>query len=132
MRKLTIAGCVLAAGALLWAQDEAALRGAMKQIGPTCSGLGKKITAKDATSTEDAKKLKAWFGDVEHFWHAKSAHDGVTLSKTAASEFDAISKQTAAGNWDEAAASFKKATATCAGCHSAHREKAADGSWKVK
>ena len=38
----------------------------------------------------------------------------------------------AAGKWDEAGTSFKKATATCSGCHGAHREKAADGSFKVK
>ncbi|MDX1981195.1 MAG: hypothetical protein SFV51_13070 [Bryobacteraceae bacterium] len=133
MRKLLSIGCLLAAGSMLWAQpDEAKLRDAMKQIGPTCSGLGKKIAAKDATSAEDAKKLQAWFGDVHKFWKGRKAEDGITFSKTAAAEFKAISKLSAAGKWDEAGVSFKKATATCSGCHSAHREKAADGSWKVK
>jgi hypothetical protein len=123
----------LLAGAMLCAQDEAALRSAMKQIGPTTSGLGKKITAKDATATADAKQLATWFGgDVRKFWKAKKAEDGVTFSKTAVTEFKAIGKMTAAGKWEEAGASFKKATAVCSGCHGVHREKASDGAWKVK
>ena len=132
MRKLYLISGLFLAGTLLYALDEAALRTAMKQIGPTCSGLGKKITAKDASATADAKQLAGWFGGVQKFWKAKKATDGVTFSKTAATEFKAISKLTAAGKWDDAGASFKKATATCSGCHGVHREKAADGSWKVK
>ena len=133
MRLMTMAAGLLAAGSFLMAAtpDEAALRSAMKQIGPTCSGLGKKIAAKDATSTADAKQLQQWFGDVQKFWKAKGAEDGVTHSKTARAEFKAISKLAGGGKWDEAGASFKKATATCKGCHDAHREKGADG-WKVK
>ncbi|MBV6430439.1 MAG: hypothetical protein IANPNBLG_00551 [Bryobacteraceae bacterium] len=132
MRILTIAGCVVAAGTMLFAADEAALHGAMKEIGPVCSGLGKKIKAKDATASADAKTLVASFGPVRKFFQERKAEDGVAYSKTAAAEFKAISKLTAKGKWDEADASFKKATATCGGCHKAHREKAADGSWKVK
>jgi cytochrome c556 len=132
MRKLSVLVTVLLAGTVLCAQDEAALRSAMKQIGPTCSGLGKKITAKDSTATDDAKKLATWFGDVEHFWHAKNASDGVTFSKNAAAEFKTIGELTAAAKWDDAGASFKKALGACSGCHNAHREKAADGSWKIK
>ena len=132
MRRIQVISVLCLGSALAWAQDEAALRSAMKQIGPTCSGLGKKITAKDASATADAKQLAGWFGGVQKFWKAKKATDGVTFSKTAATEFKAISKLTAAGKWDDAGASFKKATATCSGCHGVHREKAADGSWKVK
>lgn len=131
--KIFAAACLLAAGTMLWGQaDEAKLREAMKQIGPTCSGLAKKIAAKDDSAATDAKKLQGWFGDVHKFWKAKAAADGVTFSESAAAEFKTISEQTAAGKWDEAGASFKKATATCGGCHGVHREKAADGSWKVK
>lgn len=131
MRTVTII-CFLLLGTVAYGQDEASLRAAMKKIGPTCGGLGKKITAKDASAAADAKQLSAWFGDVHKFWKAKSSADGVTLSKTAAAEFKAVNKQAGKGDWEGAGASFKKATATCSGCHGAHREKAADGSWKVK
>lgn len=131
MKKLIPALGLLFLSAALHAQDEDKLRSAMKMIGPTCSGLGKKITAKDASASADAKQLAASFGEAGKFWKAKKAADGVTFSKTAATEFKTISKLTAAGKWEEAGTSFKKATATCGGCHSAHREKA-PGGWKVK
>ena len=132
MKKIVMMAGLILFGGLASAQDEAALRSAMKQIGPTCGALGKKIAAKDATATADAKQLSQWFGGVGKFWKAKKAADGVTFSKTAAAEFKAIGKLTAGGKWDEAGAAFKRATATCSGCHGAHREKAADGTWKVK
>ncbi|MBC7855855.1 MAG: hypothetical protein IAF94_20700 [Pirellulaceae bacterium] len=56
MLKVFSVGCLMAAGSMLWAQpDEAKLRAAMKQIGPTTGGLNKKIAAKDASAAEDAK-----------------------------------------------------------------------------
>lgn len=132
MQKSFFAVCLFAAGSLLAAgPDEARFRESMKQIGPTCSGLGKKIAAKDASATEDAKKLNTWFGDVHKFWKARKSTDGVLYSKAAGTEFKGISKLTAAGKWDEASASFKKATENCAGCHKVHREKG-EGGWKIK
>ncbi|MEP7366685.1 MAG: hypothetical protein ABI972_25795 [Acidobacteriota bacterium] len=133
MRMLLPIGCMIAAGSMLWAQpDESKLHDAMKQIGPTVGGLNKKIAAKDEGASADAKKLHALFGGVHEFWKEKQAADAVAFAETAQAEFMAVSEQTAAGKWDDAGVSFKKATATCAGCHGAHREKAADGSWKVK
>jgi hypothetical protein len=132
MRKSLLALSLVLGAFTLSAQDDAVLRNAMKQIGPTCTGLGKKIAAKDASAAADSKQLAAWFGDVRKFWKGRKADDAVAFSKTASAEFKAIQKLTSAGKWEEAGASFKKATATCSGCHSAHREKAADGSWKVK
>jgi mono/diheme cytochrome c family protein len=34
--------------------------------------------------------------------------------------------------FDDATAALKTAQASCGGCHMAHREKAADGSFKIK
>jgi mono/diheme cytochrome c family protein len=36
------------------------------------------------------------------------------------------------GKFEDAAAALKTAQANCAGCHMAHRDKAADGSFKIK
>jgi cytochrome c556 len=133
MRKVIALGCLLATGSVCGAvPDEAKLRDAMKLIGPATGGLGKKLKAKDATAADDAKKLQAWFANVQKFWKAKKTDDAVVLSKTAVTEFKLVSKLSAAGKWEDAETSFKKATATCAACHGTHREKAADGSWKVK
>ncbi len=47
----------------------------MKQIGPANGVLGKKITAKDASAAEDAKKLQSLFASTRGFWKARKAND---------------------------------------------------------
>ena len=98
----------------------------MKKIGPTCSGLGKKIKAKDATGAADAKELQGLFKESDKFWKAKKADDAIAHSKTAGTEFAAIHKAINSGDWDAADAGFKKAVATCGGCHRDHQGR--DGS----
>lgn len=134
MRKLFSVICLSATlAALAWAAaDEAKFVAAMKKIGPTCSGLGKKIKAKDATGAADAKELQGLFKESDKFWKAKKADDAIAHSKTAGTEFAAIHKAINSGDWDAADAGFKKAVATCGGCHGAHREKNADGTFKIK
>lgn len=133
MRRLVTFGCLLTVGSMLWAQpDEAKYRELMKQIGPGTGGLNKKIAAKDGTAAEDAKKLHALFGEVQSFWKARNTADAITFAGDAAAGFSTVGELATSGKWDDAAASLKKATANCAGCHAAHREKADDGSWKIK
>jgi len=66
------------------------------------------------------------------FWHKKNVNDAMTLAMDASADFGDVASQAAAGKFNDAAASLKKASATCGGCHAAHRENAADGSWKIK
>lgn len=133
MRKFHAFACLLAGASLLFGQaDESALRDAMKQIGGANGALGRKIAAKDPTAAEDAKKLQAWFADVRKFWEARKADDAIQLGGAAAGQYEAVVKLVSEGKWDEAAAEQKKVGASCMGCHTAHREKADDGSWKIK
>jgi hypothetical protein len=132
MRTLFTLGCLLAAASTLPAQvDEAKYRELMKQIGPATGGLNKKIAAKDAGAAEDAKKLNALFGEVQSFWKARNAADAVKFAGDAAAGFTAVEHLLHEGKWEEAAAETKKTSANCGGCHTAHREKTADG-WKIK
>jgi cytochrome c556 len=133
MRKLFTFGCLWTVGAMLWAQpDEAKYRELMKQIGPATGALNKKIAAKDGTAADDAHKLQALFGEVQEFWKARNAADAITFAEDAAAGFGTVGELAASGKWDDAGPSLKKTTANCAGCHTAHREKADDGSFKIK
>ena len=128
-------GLAVFAAAMCWAQgpDETKLRAAMKVAGATHGAMGKKILAKDDTAAADAKKLEGAFkGDTHAFFVEMKASDGVEFSKAAAEAYAGVAKALAAGDWAEAGASHKKASATCMGCHTAHRTKEADGSYKVK
>lgn len=133
MRIAVLLITTVAAAAIVLAQsDETPLRNAMKQIGPLNGGVGKKIAAKDNSAVADAEKIKSLFGDVKKFWESRSAHDAVEFATSAGAGFGEVSKLASAGQWDEAAAAQKKIGANCMGCHSAHREKAEDGSFKIK
>ncbi len=112
--------------------DDAKLRDAMKQIGPTNGGLGKKLAAKDPTSADDAGKLQTLFESVQKFWEERKAEDAVEFAKAAATQFGTVGQLAKDGKWDDAVAAQKKVGANCMGCHTAHREKAADGSWTIK
>lgn len=132
--KIYLMSCLLVAGTLFAAApDEAALRTAMKSIGPAHGALGKKIAAKDASAAADAKQLATWFGASTKFAKAKKWEDAAGWNKTAVASYKAIAKAAAAGNWDAANKSHQEASGTCKSCHSAHRgPKGADGVYPIK
>ncbi|WP_051670868.1 tetratricopeptide repeat protein [Bryobacter aggregatus] len=75
---------LFATAGLLAGQDgEAVMPDAMKQIGPANGVLGKKITAKDASAAEDAKKLQSLFASTRGFWKARKANDVVRFATDA-------------------------------------------------
>jgi cytochrome c556 len=132
--KICLMSCLLAAGTLLAAApDEAALRSAMKSIGPAHGALGKKIAAKDATAAADAKQLATWFGASAKFAKAKKWEDAAGWNKTAIASYKSIAKAAAAGKWDDANKAHQEASGTCKSCHAAHRgPKGADGVYPIK
>jgi cytochrome c553 len=83
-------------------------------------------------ASADAKKLKEVFAHVHDYWHTKNVDDAMKLAMDASDGFGQVAEQAVAGKFDEASATLKKASASCGACHNAHREKAADGSWKMK
>ena len=105
----------------------------MKTAGATSGSLRKNIEAKNGeAASADAKKLEAVFKEVHGYWHGKGVQDAMMLAMDANAKFKEVAEQSSAGKFDEAAASLKKAMSNCGACHNAHREKAADGSWKIK
>lgn len=114
------------------AQGEAEYQTWMKTVGATSGSLRKNLTAKDAAAASaDAKKLQDVFVKVHDYWHPKS-DDAMMSAADASAGFRDVAALASAGKFDEASAALQKASATCGACHAAHREKAADGSWKIK
>jgi cytochrome c556 len=131
-RAVFIAICMLVAGAA-WSQSDADYRTWMKTIGATCGSLKKNLDAKNGeAAAADARKLHSAFADVHDFFQKKHSEDAMKFAMAASEGFDKIAAQASAGKFDEASATFKETTANCGSCHSAHREKAADGSFKIK
>ena len=131
-RFLLIAACLTLCVAA-WGQDAPKHQKLMLSAGGACGSLGKNLKAGNgAAAAADARTLHDVFDQVHDFWAAKNSEDGVKFATQARDGFGKIAEQASAGKLDEASATFKETTANCGGCHSAHREKAADGSFKIK
>lgn len=131
-RILFIAACLVVAVAA-WSQEEQEYQKWMQTAGSTVGSLKKNLDAKNGgAATEEAQKLQGVFDQVHAFWMKKHVDDGMKFAMRARGGFEKIALQASAGEFDEATATFKETTANCGGCHSAHREKAADGSFRVK
>ncbi len=116
-----------------WAQDEDAYKSLMKATPPAVGGVRKNLEAKSMDAVvEDAKKLEHIFGESAEFWTKKGGADAVGWSKDAQAAASKVASAAAAGDAEGAAAAFKGVTGSCKGCHEAHREKLADGSYKIK
>lgn len=117
---------------LLIAQADKDYQTWMKTAGGSMGALKKAIDAKSgAEAAATAKKLDGVFGDVAEFWEKRGgASDAVGFAKDAQAAAKEIASNSESGG--DANTSFGKLGATCKGCHATHREKAEDGSWKIK
>jgi hypothetical protein len=124
---------VIALGVTALGQDESDYQKWMKTVGGTAGSLRKNLEARNGdAAAADAKKLADVFSQVHDFWHKKSVDDAMRFAMDARDGFREVAEQASAGKIDDASVSLKKAMANCAGCHTAHREKGADGSFKLK
>lgn len=115
------------------AQDEKEYEAWMKATGATVGSLRKNIEAKSNDgAAQDAEKLAEIFKKVEGFWQARKTEDAVKWSQQAHTAAKEVSAAAKGGDFDKAGASMKSMMGNCAACHTAHREKLPDGSYKIK
>ena len=106
---------------------------AMKKAGKTMGPLKKALdTNSFADAMPGAKNLVEIYDVTEKFWKERKADDAIkssAMGKAAAA--DLLAAVTAEKS-EDARAAFGKLAGTCKGCHEAHREKLADGTYKIK
>jgi hypothetical protein len=118
-------------GGVLLAQSEGDFPGWMKQVAKSNGALKGAVASKDAKTVEtEAKNMESIFKQVEAAFSKMNIPDGAAKAKEVHTAAAATAKAAASGTIDEADAT--KVMGSCAGCHMAHREKGADGSYKVK
>ncbi len=102
----------------------------MKQVQTSWGSFNKnnKGMQHDAAA-KDAAALVPVFKDVQVYWEAKKIDDAVGFSKQAVSGLEALAK--AGSDMEAIAAAQKTVQSTCAGCHTAHRDKNADGTYTI-
>jgi hypothetical protein len=131
--KIVLAASALVLGAAMFSSAQDADYPVMMKAGVAANGaLQKSVTSDLAATADNAKKLKDAFAKIAAFWTAKGVSDAATFAQNIEMDADDVQAAAVAGKQDDATAAAKKIGANCAGCHSAHRDKAADGSYTIK
>ncbi len=133
MKKVFVLGVFALSAMGLFADNHEDFEKSMKAAGATFGPLNKSIAAGAFDDVAaGAKKMEAIFATSEKFWTERGTADGIQWSKDGSAAAKAIGAAAAAKDADAAKAAFGNAAATCKGCHTAHREKLADGTYKIK
>ncbi len=132
---LPVAG-ILFLEVAVFAQEEAEYQkyqNWMQTIRTTVGSLNQNLETKSGDAVAaDAKKLAEIFGEVHDFWHGKNISDAMQFAMDAQSGFTEAAQLASQDKIEEASEAVTKARTTCGGCHSAHRERGEDGSWRIK
>jgi mono/diheme cytochrome c family protein len=130
-----LALCVLVVVTMLRAADDdfAEYQGWMKSNAATVADLNKSLSAKDgAMAHTDVRKLQENLAMVMAYWQSREVNDAVRYALDGTYGLAQVDVLAGQGKFDEATAALKMAQTACAGCHMAHRDKATDGSFKIK
>ncbi len=128
--------CVFTLGLTVLANEKApaSFSDAMKSNGATLQKLGKDADAKDydAIAADAATLKKNFMGPVGSFFTDKKMEAALNKCKDAFAASDQLEKAAKAKNEMGVADARKAVQGACGACHTAHREKLADGSFEVK
>jgi cytochrome c556 len=106
---------------------------AMKAVQAANTSLRGNVTAKNYDGiAKDAASLKTAFSTVEQWWTAKKVDDAIAGAKAAVKGATDLEAAATAKNDEGIAAAQRAIGGTCMGCHTAHRERLADGTFEIK
>jgi hypothetical protein len=113
--------------------DEEAFQKIMKQVGTANAAMRKGLEASDVKlASENAIVLRQSFTEAESFWKKRARTDAVSWAQDAKKLSDTIHRAAVAGKWDEVKTSATTLGQACQSCHTAHRERFDDGSFRIK
>ncbi len=106
---------------------------AMKDLGAFAQGISKAVEAEDYdTVTKLANSAKDAFTVTESYWSKKSDADALKASQDGVKAAGDLGVTANLKSKEGAEYSAKVIRDLCAGCHMAHRERAADGTFEIK
>jgi len=120
---ITVALCLLAGE-----KPPEAYQKLMKTAGATAGSLRKDSEAKDYSAiAKDAAAFRSIYADAKTFWdprNAETASSALSAGSKGAADLEAAAN---AKNDEGIASASQAVMKSCGACHSAHREKVADG-----
>ncbi|MEO5761603.1 MAG: hypothetical protein ABIR28_04750 [Vicinamibacteria bacterium] len=114
---------------------EANFQNAMKDVQAGVGAINKSMreTPTDlSAAVAAAKAVDAALAVTEGFWAARKTQDAVEMNAKARAAAQAVAKAAATNDAAATGEAMKAVFPNCKGCHDAHREKQADGSYTIK
>lgn len=135
MRKasILIGACLILAVALnVWAYQRSHPE-IMQQVAPTRAALQQSIEGGDsAAAAQAAMTLQGLFQEVVPIYERMNLAPAIEIANKAAAAAGEAAKAAKANNMEAAGAAHGMVQKACGGCHMQFREKAADGSYRIK
>lgn len=130
---IVVLAFALLMGSAVWGQTAEEYQEWMKSNGAAVADLSKNLAAKNASAAiMDANTIQENISKSMIYWQIKKVPDALKFAAGVKEGFANVIVLVNQGKFDEASVAAKTAQANCGGCHMAHREKAADGSFKIK
>ena len=105
----------------------------MKEVGTTVGLLRKSVDGQNAeTAKQQADRLELLFEDVDDFFNARNVRDAADIADDAAEHAEHVEDAADDKDFAKAAENLKSLQSTCAACHGKYRDKAPDGSYRIK
>jgi len=112
---------------------EAAFDQTMKRLSPAFTALRAGVRDEDAEEAlAQAALARTAFGEAERFFTDRGAEDAVEWATEAQGLIDFVEQAVEGGYWDVATATAGTVNRLCQSCHSAHRVRLDDGSYRVR
>jgi len=113
--------------------EEEAFDQVMKEVSAAFPAIrGAVDTANPDVTEENVAILREAFTRAETFFAGRKTEDAVEIAREAQKLVQSISEAAAASRWGDAATSVGSLNQLCQRCHSAHRERMDDGSYRVR
>jgi len=130
---LLLTALLLSFGIAVAAQQETQFPDWMEAATQNVGRLALSIQYKDAVEAASAaKELQEIFGAVSRFFKEKNSAGAAKYASDAQAGFRKVEELVSVGELDEAYKTMQATRANCEYCHNEHREKAADGSYRIK
>lgn len=105
----------------------------MKEVGATVALLRKSVEGQNVElAKQQADKLELLFEEADDFWNARNVRDAADWADDAAEHADHVEDAADEKDFTKAAEHMKLLQGTCATCHGKYRDKAPDGSYRIK
>ena len=127
-----IPALILASGFLLVAEEDGEFVAWMKTSKTALEALQKMDPKSGQKAVRSAERMGSVYEEMIGFWRQRNVSNAVKWSEEGKAAALELATAAYAGDNEKVTASLKALSDTCKQCHEAHREKIAEGKYRIK